>query len=78
MCLHRHLVAQEIRREQEKAVSHMFIDGNASDGDMPDDTDDPNELLVCNTDDMYLLYSKLLIKQCHACSCMHTLYTALM
>jgi hypothetical protein len=43
------LVAQEIRREQEKAVSHMVIDGNASDGDMPDDTDDPNELLVMHT-----------------------------
>jgi hypothetical protein len=48
-CCCRHLVAQEIRREQEKAVSQMVIDGNASDGDMPDDTDDPNELLVCFT-----------------------------
>jgi hypothetical protein len=39
----------------------MVIDGNASDGDMPDDTDDPNELLVMHiysTSTWCFVYSK--------------------
>jgi hypothetical protein len=41
----RALVAEEIQREQDKAQNQLDV-GNTSDGELPDDTDDPENLLV--------------------------------